>query len=62
MPLLLRRVALVGVADEAGRPRRVQAHERVEAILEEHRHLDAAEQLAQQQPLVHALPPAFGPL
>ena len=49
---------LMGSADLARRPGRVQADQRVETILEDHHHVDSPEQLAQHDALVHALPPA----
>jgi len=48
---------LVGAADLARRPGRVQPDQRVETILEDHHHVDAAEQLAQHDAFVHALAP-----
>ena len=47
-----------GAADLARRERRVQADQRVEAVLQDHHHVDAAQQLAQHDALVDALAPA----
>ena len=51
-------VILISAADEPGRPGRMQPHQRVELVLQDHHHVDPAQQLAQHDALVDALAPA----
>ena len=48
------------MTDQSGGAGSVQPHQRVEAVLENHHHVDAAQQLAQHDAFVDALPRPSG--
>src|SRR5262249_53883074 len=51
---IARDVVLVSMPDETGWPRRVQPHQRIELVFQDHHHVDAPQELTEHDSLVDA--------